>query len=330
MLLLKKYSLVTLLGLSILIGCKNASKNKTANEIELKKAVKPETTILGNYVSDGYEKRNEGYDWVAVSVSDLGNEMIKIKVRSRVDKKKPTCTFDAIAQKQDDKTYKSVSNGKGVLFKIENNMLSIASEFPEDDGILFFYCSGGASLGGNYKKINEAIDSTQVDKTLFSKILMLQDIGFNISSVNRNGRNLLTVAPFGLQKVNRAETLETKGQVINAEVEDLNADGSPEVLVFTKMEDDHQSGAVYGFSVNNKKSMSQIYFPPIAENSKLNKGYRGQDEFTIVETSLVQRFPLFEETSNGSQKTGKTRQISYKLKEGEAMRHFEVDKVSEY
>ena len=55
----------------------------------------------GNYVSDGYEKKYEGYDWVAVTVRQTGNSTYHLRIRSRMDIKKPTCTFDAEATKLD-------------------------------------------------------------------------------------------------------------------------------------------------------------------------------------------------------------------------------------
>ena len=76
--------------------------------------------------------------------------------------------------------------------------------------------------------------------------------------------------------------------------------------------------------------MSQVFFPPTEENSKINKGYMGQDKFALIENTLDQRFPTYNEGDVNIQPTGGIRQVSYKLKEGEAMRKLEVDKVIEY
>ena len=56
----------------------------------------------------------------------------------------------------------------------------------------------------------------------------------------------------------------------------------------------------------------------------------GHDEFAIVETTFVQRFPIYNDDDTNSNPTGGTRQIQYKLKDGEASRKFVVDKVIEY
>ena len=76
--------------------------------------------------------------------------------------------------------------------------------------------------------------------------------------------------------------------------------------------------------------MSQIYMPPIFDNKEVNKGYLGYDEFTIMETTFVQRFPIYNDDDTNSNPTGGIRQIQYKLKDGEASRKFVIDKVIEY
>ena len=87
---------------------------------------------------------------------------------------------------------------------------------------------------------------------------------------------------------------------------------------------------MYAFSVNKKKSMSAVYFQPTADNSKINKGYKGHDEFSLVENTLGQRFPIYKESDTNAEPTGGTRQVSYRLVEGEAIRKLEVDKITEY
>ena len=89
-------------------------------------------------------------------------------------------------------------------------------------------------------------------------------------------------------------------------------------------------GTAIGFSGNNNKSMSEITIPRIVDNPKTNKGYMGHDEFALVEGTLVQRFPIYKEGDTNSKPTGGTRQIQYKLKNGEASKVFAVDKIIEY
>ncbi|WP_191859359.1 PliI family lysozyme inhibitor of I-type lysozyme [Hanstruepera ponticola] len=320
------YAIVMVLFLTI--GCKNETKKiEEVSKTEFTEAL----NVLGSYVSDGYSQRNEGYDWIAISVTETENNQLNIAVRSRADKKKPTCTFDAVAYKVDDKLYQTQIDGKSILFEFTNTQITITAEKEDDENVLYFYCSGGASIAGTYQKINEPIDQNQIDKTKFNSVLNLQDVGFNVSSIEKDGKNTLTIFTFGLKEREYQESFNIDGEeVINAEVEDLNSDGSPELFVFTRSVGSGSYGNVYAFSVNNKKSMSEVYFQPTAENSEINKGYMGHDEFSLVENTLGQRFPIYKEGDTNAEPTGGTRQVSYRLVEGEAMRKLEVDKITEY
>lgn len=306
-----------------LVACKH-EKGKSGKNLRIENT--EETTVVGNYVSDGYSNRNQGYDWISVIVTSSTDDKLNIKVRSRADKKKPTCTFDAVAQKIDEDNYQTQINDKVILFQFSSNSVSITTKNEEDRGLLNFYCSGGASLEGSYKRLDGALDKKQIDPTQYSKVLNLQDVGFNVSSKEENGKNQLKIFTFGLP-YEYNETFNIGNEIItNVETEDLNSDGSPELVVFTQTNGSNPKANIYAFSVNNKKSMGQVYFRPTEENKQINNGYNGNDEFAIVETSLVQRFPIFKNNT----KTGKMKQIEYKLVDGEASRKFEIKNQSEY
>lgn len=319
---LKKILFVTTMTV-LVYSCTTETKKQGKEENQTEQKAAENNNFEGNYVNNSYNKRKEGYDWVAVIVSKESDNQLKIIVRSRADKKKPTCTFDVIAQKFDENTYTSVVQDKKVMFRFSENSISIETEKKEDSGILNFYCSGGASIADTYTKINEPLDETQIDKTKFSKVLNLQDVGFNISSIEKNGATQLSIATFGLpNEFNEIQNINNQ-IVENAEVDDLDVDGSPELVVFTK--DSSNKENVYAYSVNNKKSMSAVYFQPTVENNKINLGYKGQDRFTLMEGNLVQRFPIFE----NNVETKKVRQVTYKLLNGEASKKFEVSKQTD-
>lgn len=326
-----KLNTSALLGMAFLalVSCKNETK-KTDTQETTQEAVTTTLSVTGNYVSSEYEKRDEGYDWVSVAVKAAKDEQLKIAVRSRADKKKPTCTFDALAKKVNDSTFTATAEGKTILFSFKDNQISITTQNESDSNILNFYCSGGGSLAGSYHKIEGNLDQTQIDKTIFRKNVTLQGISFSISTQKNGMETELTVTSYGLEVDNSAVTQTIDGSVVDAEIEDLNSDGSPEVLIYTKSDGSGSYGNVIGFSVNNKKSMSQIYFPPITDNKELSKGYMGHDEFTIVETTLAQRFPIYKEGDSNANPTGGTRQITYKLVDGEASRKFVVKNSTEF
>lgn len=164
----------------------------------------------------------------------------------------------------------------------------------------------------------------------FHKTLSLQNINFEISIKGKGSLQQLTIKPSGLEISNLEINLEIDGNVVNAEIEDLNSDGFPEILIYTVSAASGTYGNVIGYSVNNGKSISQIYFPPISENPEASKNYMGHDEFAIVETSLVQRFKTYNKGDTNANPTGNMRQIQYKLIDGEASRRFIIEKITEY
>lgn len=120
--------------------------------------------IEGSYVSDGYENRDEGYDWVGVRIQKTGEDTLLIQVRSRADIKKPTCTLDTEAIRIGEDIYQSSLQGENILFTFTDTTLKIESENPQDDSVLRFYCSGGATVAGVYTKIESDLDPAQVGK----------------------------------------------------------------------------------------------------------------------------------------------------------------------
>ena len=312
-----------------LINCKHEIKKvNQENVIEPIKQELPE--VAGNYVSDYYQNRNEGYDWIAISVKNIGENTIGISVRSRADKKKPTCTLDTKANKVNDSLFTSAVNGLTVMFTFHKDTLNISTERPEQADGLQYYCSGGGNFIGNYARIDGDLDQTQIDRTIFSRTLELQGIGFLVSSTTIEFGKELQITPYGLEVDNNPITHIIEGTVINAEIEDLNSDGFPELLVYLSSDGSGSYGDVIGYSVNNGKSISAIYFPPVSENDELKKGYMGHDEFSVIETTLAQRFPIYKEGDTNANPTGGIRQIEYQLVDGEASRKFVIKNSTDF
>ncbi len=164
----------------------------------------------------------------------------------------------------------------------------------------------------------------------FDKTLELQGITFHVTCPNGSSLNQVTITPAGLEIDNSAMVREADGTVVGAEIADLNVDGSPELYVYVQSAGSGSYGSLVAFSANNKKSLSDIVLPPVAADPKASKGYMGHDEFAVVESTLVQRFPIYREGDANAQPSGRTRQIQYKLKAGEAGWVLEADKIVEY
>ena len=302
-------------------GCRNGAK-----KVSFAVPVKSIQSFTGNYATSDYGKRKEGYDWVAVTFQQQTDSSVHVAIRSRADKKKPTCTFDADAVLVNRDTLEARYEGKPILFAFSGDSLMIRAENTQDEGLLNYFCSGGASIAGTYYKIAEPLDSAQIDHTILRKSLSWNSFFFD---VNQTG-NKLTIQPVGLEKDNRKIEHEILGTVVNAEIGDLNNDNFPEVMVYITSAGSGSYGSVIGYSVNSGKSMSQIYIPDISENPKANMGYMGHDQFAIVESSFNQRFPIYKPGDTNSNPTGGIRQIQYKLKDSENSRKLVVDKIIEY
>jgi hypothetical protein len=133
------------------------------------------------------------------------------------------------------------------------------------------------------------------------------------------------VIPQGLTASNEPVSGEVKGVITDVIVDDIDGDNSPEIGVVDVSEPDKQA-RIQVFTTFNGKSLGMTYMPELESGNATLQGYKGYDEYTFMENTLVRRFPIF----NGDTKTGKTRQLQYKLKPGEAMKKLVLDRSTEY
>jgi len=174
--------------LAALTGCNNVSPTmNSANHSKVKSVASTTSTLLaiqGNILGDNvsadrfstdkvstnkvsadyatadYDKRAQGYDWVGVMVRAVGDRQIDIKVRSRSDIRKPTCQFDGKA------TLMGQDTAHGTIFQAKVNDSTAFFQFKDDTLIidspdkyaLNYFCSGGGSLAGEYKKLAAGLE----------------------------------------------------------------------------------------------------------------------------------------------------------------------------
>lgn len=148
---------------------------------------------------------------------------------------------------------------------------------------------------------------TSGGRSLSDNTLELQGIQFHITSTNKGAANILRIVPSGLEIDNAAMEKLINGTISGAEVADLNVDGSPEVYVYVRAPGDQAQGSLVAYSANRRKSLSEIYLPPLTENEVASRGYRGNDEFAVLEGVLGRRFPIYQESAGRIQPTGSMR-----------------------
>jgi hypothetical protein len=164
----------------------------------------------------------------------------------------------------------------------------------------------------------------------FDQTLALQGISFRVQSPNAGLPNKLLITPAGLAGDNASIARPIEGLVVAAEVADLNADGSPEVYVFVQAPGGDARSSLVAYAANRKRSLSDIYLPPIDETPGNAQGYRGHDEMRTVENAVVRRFPIYREGDAADAPSGGTRQLQYKLVAGESGWRLKLDRVVAY
>jgi hypothetical protein len=177
---------------------------------------------------------------------------------------------------------------------------------------------------------DDKTEATAPASVSFDETLSLQGIAFHVTSANAAHGNVVKITPAGLAIDNSPIKQEIDGVVTGAEVADINADGSPEIYVYVTAPGAGKRMSLVAYSANKKKSLSQIDLPALEDDAKNAKGYRGQDEFAVVEGIIARRFPLFPEDRSKTEPTGKMRQIQYKLVAGEASWMLRIDQVVEF
>jgi hypothetical protein len=150
----------------------------------------------------------------------------------------------------------------------------------------------------------------------FTTTLSLQGISFQVQSSGEGSQQQLTITTTGARPPIKPIHQMVNGQVVGAEVADLNSNGLPEIYVFVQGAGSGSYGEVVGYAVMKGAELSPITLPELTGANA--QGYRGHDQFQVVESCLARRFPIYKAGDSNAKATGGLRQICYKLKAGEA------------
>lgn len=160
--------------------------------------------------------------------------------------------------------------------------------------------------------------TAQVPARRYDSTMKIGKAGYKVTCTNRNPeKNTINISPIGFDNTVRDFSFEIKGRILKSEVDDVNRDGYVDLLLYVYNGDTLNKGSVICISSEANNSVVPIAFPDIVDDPKLREGYRGFDEFLLMEGILNRRFPLFTTDSTGSKPTGKTRQVIYRVVSGE-------------
>jgi hypothetical protein len=146
--------------------------------------------------------------------------------------------------------------------------------------------------------------------------LSLQGVSFQVSTKGAGSVQQLVVKASEHGHAYPLVKQELLGSLTGSEVEDLNSDGRPDLLLFVTSAGSGSYGSVMAWSTSKGHTLLPITMPELS--GKLAQGYMGHDQFAVVETTLMRRFPIYRPGDTNAKPTGGTRQISYKLVAGEA------------
>lgn len=152
--------------------------------------------------------------------------------------------------------------------------------------------------------------------------LKIGKTGYRVDCRNKiANQNQLTIRPVGFESGARDMSFFIQGRVAKAEIDDLNSDGFPDLVLYVYSDSNAVFGTVYAFLSEANKSISPCMLPDVMLNGKINTGYKGHDTFALMESFLQQKFPIYKTGDEKEKPTGGTRVVLYQLGKDEQDRY---------
>jgi hypothetical protein len=159
-----------------------------------------------------------------------------------------------------------------------------------------------------------AATDAQVSFNKIDSTLKIGKVGYRVTCRNKNVEvNDLSVRPIGFDGSAREMAFPLRGRVLKAEIDDLNSDGYPDLVLYVYSDSAGAFGTVYAFLSQGNKSMTGCVLPDPMMNGKINTGYKGHDQFILMEGNLLQKFPIYKPGDDKDKPTGGTRVVLYQL-----------------
>ena len=159
-----------------------------------------------------------------------------------------------------------------------------------------------------------AATDAQVSFNKIDSTLKIGRVGYRVECRNKSTEvNQLSVRPVGFDGSARELNFPLRGRVLKAEIDDLNSDGYPDLVLYIYTDSAGIFGTVYAFFSEANKSITGCVLPDPMMNGKINSGYKGHDQFILMEGNLLQKFPIYKPGDGKDTPTGGMRVVLYQL-----------------
>lgn len=120
--------------------------------------------------------------------------------------------------------------------------------------------------------------TAKVPARRYDSSMKIGKAGYRVTCTNRNPeKNTINISPIGFDNSVRDFSFEIKGRILRAEVDDVNRDNFPDLLLYIYYGDTLNKGNLICISSEANNSVVPIGFPDIVDDPKIREGYRGFD-----------------------------------------------------
>jgi hypothetical protein len=164
------------------------------------------------------------------------------------------------------------------------------------------------------------IHAQQVTFEKIDTTMKIGKYGYKVSCRNKDIKaNQLSIRPLGFESpANEGMNMPVRGRVSAAMVDDLNSDGLADLILFIYTDSAASHGTVYVMVSQDSKTIMPAGLPDPALDGKINTGYKGHDSFSMLEGTILLRFPIFKSGDKDDAPTGGIRTVQYSISKGES------------
>jgi hypothetical protein len=173
-------------------------------------------------------------------------------------------------------------------------------------GMLIGLLAGLAFFG----KADAQITFKKIDTTM-----KVGSTGFKVSSRNKEiATNMASVRPIGFESpANETMNIPVRGRIAGVQVDDLNNDGIADLVMFIYNDSAARHGTVLVLMSEGNKEIKPCALPDPALEGKINTGYKGGDQFSMMEGTVLEKFPIYKTGDKDSIPTGGNRVVQYTI-----------------